>query len=255
MDLGLTGKRAIVTGGSRGIGRAIVDLLTGEGAHVAYCARTAAAVEETAQAFADRGSTLYRAALDVRDAAAFDAFMANAATALGGVDILVSNVTTRIHTKGDQMWRDCFEVDLLQHIRAVEAALPRLLETGAGSVVFVSSIASVLTNLPPGEEGYGAMKAALLNVAGQLAAKHGAAGLRVNSVSPGPILFPGGFWDMVRSQAPASFERAAKLPALGRLGTDYEVARAVVFLASPAASYISGANLRVDGAAVKTSNF
>ena len=255
MDLGLKGKRAIVTGGSRGIGRAIVDLLTAEGADVAFCARTAEAVRDTGAAFSARGGKVFSAALDVRDAAAFDSFMADAAASLGGVDILVSNVTTRIHTTGDQMWRDCFEVDLLQHIRAADAALPSLLDSGAGSIVFVSSIASVLTTLPPGEEGYGAMKAALLNVAGQLAAKHGAKGLRVNSVSPGPIHFPGGFWDMIKAKAPDSFARAERLPALGRLGTDYEVARAVVFLTSPAASYISGANLRVDGAAIKTANF
>jgi NAD(P)-dependent dehydrogenase (short-subunit alcohol dehydrogenase family) len=125
----------------------------------------------------------------------------------------------------------------------------------SSSVVFVSSIASVLTQLPPNEIAYGAMKAALTSFAGQMATVHGPAGVRVNLVSPGPVFFEGGVWEMIQNKQPELFARASKLAALGRMGTPEEVANAVAFLASPAASYITGANLRIDGGVIRTANF
>jgi NAD(P)-dependent dehydrogenase (short-subunit alcohol dehydrogenase family) len=255
MDLGLKGKRAIVTGGSKGIGRAIVEALVADGAAVAFCARTAADVTQAEADLRARGATAYGASLDVRDAERFVGWMGEAIGRLGGLDILVSNVTTRVHARGEAMWRECFEVDFLQHVRAIEAGLPALAASGAGSVVVISSIAAVMTQLPPGEEGYGAMKAALINHVGQLAATQARKGVRVNAVSPGPVHFPGGFWDQVKTADPAFFERAGKVSALGRHATAEEVAAVAVFLASPAASYVSGANWRVDGGAVKATNF
>jgi NAD(P)-dependent dehydrogenase (short-subunit alcohol dehydrogenase family) len=153
------------------------------------------------------------------------------------------------------MWRETFETDLLQHVRLAEQAVPYLLKGSQPALVFISSIAGVLTQLPPGEEAYGAMKAALVNYAGQLSARYGRKGMRVNTVSPGPIFFEGGVWDQIRRRQPAIFESAARLSVLERHGTAEEVARAVAFLASPAAGYIAGANLRVDGGMVKTANF
>jgi NAD(P)-dependent dehydrogenase (short-subunit alcohol dehydrogenase family) len=153
------------------------------------------------------------------------------------------------------MWREGFESDLLQHLRLAELAIPALKGRDGASMVFIASIASVLTTVPPHEQAYGAMKAGLVNLAGQLAATHGPAGIRINAVSPGPILFPGGEWDLNREARPGLFAAASKMPALGRLGGPDEVARAVAFLASPAASYITGANLRIDGGLIRTANF
>jgi 3-oxoacyl-[acyl-carrier protein] reductase len=255
MDLGLRGKRALVTGGSRGIGLAIAQLLADEGAAVALCARGEAGVNAAVNSLVARGATAFGSAFDVRDAAAFTAFVSNAKAALGGIDIVVSNVSTRSAATGLGMWQDSYESDLLQHVRLVETVLPTLKENPESAVVFIASIASTMTTLPPHEEAYGAMKAALVNFTGQLAARHAAAGVRFNAVSPGPILFDGGEWDINRTQRPQLFAAASRLPALGRLGTPEEVAKAVAFLASPAASYVTGANLRVDGGAVKASNF
>jgi 3-oxoacyl-[acyl-carrier protein] reductase len=255
MDLGLKSKRVFVTGGSRGIGRAIAELFATEGASVAICARGVDGVNAAVASLKGKGVTAFGSAFDVRDAEALTKWFADAKAALGGVDIVVSNVSTRTTETGVGMWRDGFESDLLQHVRLVELALPSLKENPASSMVFVASIASTMTNLPPHEEAYGAMKAALVNFVGQLAARNAAAGVRFNAVSPGPILFEGGEWDLNRTQRPQLFAAASRLPAMGRLGTPEEVANAVAFLASPAASYITGANLRIDGGAVKASNF
>jgi 3-oxoacyl-[acyl-carrier protein] reductase len=255
MDLQLKGKRALVTGGSRGIGRAIVDLLASEGASVALCARGEAGVTAAVDAVKAKGVKAIGGAFDVRDAKAFAAWFETAKAALGGIDIVVSNVSTRGDAAGVEMWRESFESDLIQHVQLVELALPALTQAGGGSMIFIASIAASMTNLPPHEEAYGAMKAALVNLCGQLAVRHAAAGIRFNAVSPGPILFDGGEWDRNRSQRPQLFAAATRLPAMGRLGSPDEVANAVVFLASPAASYVTGANLRVDGGAIKASNF
>jgi len=255
MDLGLRGKRAIITGGTRGIGRAIALGLANEGASVALCARTHSQVEEAVAALKAMGVQAFGSSLDVRDGNAFTTWFSSAVDQLGGLDIAISNVSTRPTLQGEAAWREAFETDFLQHVRFSSVALPSLEKGNDPALLFVSSIASILTVLPPGEDGYGTMKAALISLTGQLAAKHGSKGIRVNAVSPGPILFSGGVWDQIRTAHPALFERAAQLPALGRHGRPEEVADAVAFLVSPRASYITGANLRIDGAAVRSVNY
>jgi 3-oxoacyl-[acyl-carrier protein] reductase len=255
MDLGLKGRKAIVTGGSKGIGRAICLALAADGASVATCARGQEALDTTLADIRTHGVTAYGAALDVRDEAAVGDWFAGAVEALGGVDIVISNVSTRIPQDSPNWWSETFEVDLMQHVRLMSLARPELAKSDAGSILFIASIASVYTALPPMEEAYGAMKAGLVNLVGQWAGRLAPKGIRVNAISPGPILFPGGFWDNVGNANPAMLERAAQLPAMGRLGTEVEVAKAAVFLASPAASYVTGTNFRIDGGAIKAANF
>jgi 3-oxoacyl-[acyl-carrier protein] reductase len=255
MDLNLEGKKVVVTGGSRGLGRAIVSQFIAEGAEVSTCARGEAGLNQALGEWRTCGAKVHGAALDVQDGAAFRSWIDQAATQMGGIDILVSNVSTRLQGSDEAWWRDSFETDFLQHARAAEQALPHLRKSEAPSIVFISSIAAVLTNLPPDELAYGVMKAGLVNYAGQLSARLSRDGVRVNVISPGPIHFEGGTWDAIRQANPKLFEAAARLPQLGRHGAPEEVARSTVFLASPASSYTTGVNLRIDGGAVKTANF
>lgn len=246
----MAGKRVLVTGGSRGIGLATCVAFAREGARVATCAR---GQESLDAALAQIGEGAIGAALDVRDEPAFADWIRRSAEKMGGIDVVVSNVSTRVDPKLPSWWGDTFEADLMQHVRLKTLALPLMAE--GGSMLFMASIAAVLTTLPPYEEAYGAMKAGLVNLVGQWAAALGPRGIRVNAVSPGPIDFPGGWWDGVRKSHPDSYARAGTMAALGRLGRPEEVADAVVWLSSPGASFVTGVNLRVDGGLIKTANF
>ncbi len=246
------GKRALVTGGSRGIGFAICKALVDGGATIATCARGQETLDATLSVL---GSNATGLAFDVRDQAAFAEWIDSSASAMGGVDIVVSNVSTRVDPASATWWPDSFDADLMQHVRFKQYAVPHLAQGNDPAMIFVASIASIMTTLPPYEEAYGAMKAGLVNLVGQWAAMLGPKGIRVNAVSPGPIDFEGGWWDMIRTKSPESYARAGKMSALGRFGRPEEVAAAVAFLASPAASFITGANLRIDGGLVKTTNF
>ncbi len=255
MDLNLKGKRVIVTGGSKGIGKAILDRFVEEGASVATCARGSEALENALDGWKQKGVKAYGEALDVTDSEKYASWFSNSVEFLGGLDIFVSNVSTRNTETGEQRWRRAFEVDFMQHMLASEQAIPYLKEGQSPAFVFVSSIASVMANIMPIEHEYGVMKAALNGYSSQLAHRLGGDGIRSNFVTPGPIDFEGGFWDQVKHADPALFERVSKMSALQRHGTPEEVASAVVFLASPVASYITGANLKIDGGTLKQTQF
>jgi 3-oxoacyl-[acyl-carrier protein] reductase len=252
--LDLTGKRALVTGASRGIGKATAELLAQEGCTLALCARG----EKDLLAFADelraRGVTVHAQALDVAEDGGIAAFVDSAAEALGGLDVLVSNVTAG-SAKGDGQWAVSLATDLLPLVRAVDAAIPHFEAAGGGSVVAVSSISGLDTATPSAPNSYAAMKAAVIQHASARAHALAAKGIRVNTVSPGPIFFPGGDWDRVREGRPALYEDIRGRIPLGRYGAPEEVARAIAFLASPAASFCTGVNLVVDGGMVSRVQF
>jgi 3-oxoacyl-[acyl-carrier protein] reductase len=249
MDLGLKGLRAIVTGGSKGIGRRCADILADEGAHVAICARNAAEVEATVAALKAKGVTAYGEAVDVADKAALEAWVANAAKALGGIDIVVANVSALAVSDDEEAWKQGFNVDMMHTVRTVNAALPSLEASKAPSICVISSVSGREVDFTG--PAYGAFKAALVHYAQGLAYKLAPKMIRVNSVSPGNTYFDGGIWQHIENNIPDLFKTALDLNPTGRMATAEEIARGVVFLSSPASSFTTGTNLVIDGALTK----
>ncbi|WP_099022430.1 SDR family NAD(P)-dependent oxidoreductase [Mycolicibacterium palauense] len=246
MELGLSGKRFAVTGGTRGIGRAVVEGLLAEGARVAYCARTAEAVADTQKELAAEGATVLGSAVDVGDPAALADWVAGTAESLGGLDGVVANVSALAIPESAENWQTTFEVDLLGTVGLVDAALPHLLAAGAGSIVTIASVSGREIDFAAGP--YGTMKAAITHYTQGVAYKYAGQGIRANTVSPGNTYFPGGVWSSIEENDPELFATALALNPTGRMATPQEVANAVVFLSSTAASFITGTNLLVDGA-------
>lgn len=246
MDLGLKGKHAIVTGGSKGIGRRVVDLLAAEGCEVAFCARKAADIEAAVAANGNKPGRVTGASVDVSDDSGLRQWIAESGKAMGGVDILVANASSLVAGVDASAWQKGLEIDILGTVRAVEATMPFLEASGSGSIVGIASTAAVQT--ARGVRAYSGIKAAIIAYLSGLANMVGTKGIRVNCVSPGAIEFPGGNWERRKTEDPKTYQAAVARSPFGRLGTAEEVASAVVFLASPAAGYISGANLVVDGA-------
>ncbi|MGN7781359.1 SDR family NAD(P)-dependent oxidoreductase [Mycolicibacterium sp. 22603] len=250
MDLGLKGKRFAVTGGTRGIGRAVVEGLLAEGAAVAFCARTSEAVASTQQ---ELGSGAIGTAVDVGATAALAAWVDASAEALGGLDGVVANVSALAIPESTENWRTSFEVDLMGTVGLVDAALPHLQASGAGSIVTISSVSGREIDFAAGP--YGTMKAAIIHYTQGLAYQLAGKGVRANTVSPGNTYFPGGVWSSIEQNDPELFATALALNPTGRMATPAEVANAVVFLSSPAAGFITGTNLLVDGALTRGVQF
>lgn len=253
MDLGLRGRRALVTGGTKGIGAAIVDLLADEGAAVALCARNSAEVAAKVDALRAKGVAATGRALDVADPAALRGWVAEAAGELGGLDIVVPNVSALAVGSDEAAWRSGFTVDMMGTVTAVEAAMPFLERSEAGAIVVISSVSGREIDFAAGP--YGAFKAALIHYAQGLAFQLAPRNIRANSVSPGNTYFAGGVWHQIETGNPALFAEALRLNPTGRMARPEEVARAAVFLASPAASFITGTNLVVDGSLTRGVQF
>lgn len=246
MDLGLRGKGAIVTGGSKGIGRAIALGLADEGANVAICARGQEALRDAERELAERGVKTWSAACDVGDPAALDAFLESAREVLGHVDILVNNVSALTLFPGDDeaAWQSSLNVDLMGAVRATSKVVPWMAASGGGRIIHISSVSGLEAGSPP---AYAAAKAALISHSKTLAVALAGQRIRVNVVAPGSIEFPGGLWEATKHNNPEFYEMVRATIPWGRLGTPEEVANAVVFLVSEPASWITGVCLGVDG--------
>jgi 3-oxoacyl-[acyl-carrier protein] reductase len=256
MDLGLKGKKVLVTGATRGIGRAIAETFVHEGADVAICARHQEQVNETVEALKHKGVQVIGGTLDVADGPALKAWIAEVGQALGGIDILVSNPSAFARQNTEQDWESSFQIDLMGAVRSVEAAKPFLEQAAQDSgdaaiVIIASAFAAEVHMAPP----YGALKSALIHfvkgIARQEASKH----IRVNAVSPGTVYFKGGIWNSIEEHMPDRFKEFMQRNPTGRMATPQEIANAAVFLASPASAFTTGINMLVDGAYTVRVNF
>ena len=250
MDLGLSGKKAIITGGKRGLGFATATLLAQEGCDVAICAR--GDVSDAVAALGSYGTRAFGAGIDAADADAYKAWLKEAIEQLGGCDIFVHNVSAA-SGRGEQAWIDNLNLDVLGLVRAQSAIVPAMEAAGGGSIVCMSTIAAQEEFAGPGS--FGPMKAAMTAYAANLSQALAPKGIRVNVVSPGPVFFEGGNWDTIKTHMESFYDATiAKMP-IKRLGQPSEVANAIAFLASPAASLITGANLVIDGGYTKRIKF
>src|ERR1700741_1847449 len=249
MDLGLKGKSALVTRGSKGIGLAIAELFAAEGANVAICARNADEVGKVVTSLSAKGVKSWGKAVDVADPAGLKDWIDRAGAELGGIDCIVCNVSALAVGDTAETWEKSFRTDMMHTVNSVAAAKPFLEKSKSASIIIVSSVSGFEVDFAAGS--YGAMKAALIHYSKALSSQLIAQGIRVNVVSPGNTYFEGGIWQNIEKGMPDLFKTAMSLNPTGRMGTAEEVAAGVVFLASPVASRISGTNLIIDGALTK----
>jgi NAD(P)-dependent dehydrogenase (short-subunit alcohol dehydrogenase family) len=253
MDLGITGKVALVTGGTKGIGRAIVETFADEGANVAFCARNADEVAATEAALQAKGVKAKGTALDVGDAKALRKWVDDSAKEFGGIDMAVANVSALAIPDEDDNWDTSFRVDLMGTVNMCKAVIPHLEKSDVKSLVAISSVSGREADFASGP--YGTFKTAIIGYMAGLALSLAEKGIRANTVSPGNTYFPGGVWQSIEGGNPDLFSFAMGLNPTGRMGTAEEIANGVVFVSSPRSSRISGANLLIDGALTRGIQF
>ena len=253
MDLGLKGMKALVTGGTKGIGRAVAEHFAAEGCDVAICARNAEEVAQTVAALSQLGVKATGRTVDVADGLALTQWVGDVGMELGGIDIVVSNVSALAIGQDEASWQAEFNTDMMGTVRAVNAAMPFLEKSKAASIVVISSVSGREVDFAAGP--YGVFKAALIHYAKGLSFQLAPKNIRVNTLSPGNTYFPGGVWEKIEHGNPDLYKQALALNPTGRMGKPEEIARGVVFLASPAASFITGTNLVVDGALTRGVQF
>jgi 3-oxoacyl-[acyl-carrier protein] reductase len=239
------GYRVLVAGASRGIGRAIAEAFAAEGAALAICARGADGVTAAAQSLQRHGGAVFAEPCDLANGAEIERWVAAGIASLGGVDVLVSNASAAAMGWSDEAWQANFMVDVLGAVRLTRAAEAALHLSAHASVLYISSV----SGLGPSLRGpaYAAAKAALNNLTQSQALALAAKRIRVNAILPGSIEFPGGSWEQRRTSEPDLYNRVLARVPWGRMGTVEEIAEPALFLASPAARWITGQTLAIDG--------
>lgn len=256
MELGLRGKRVLVTGGTRGIGLAIVQTIAQEGGRVVLCARNAQQVAATVASFQQQGFAVTGSAVDVADQAVLNAWIEQAAEAMGGIDVVVANPSAFGTGAAEQDWQSGYAVDLMGTVHLIETALPHLerASTASGDAAILI-MSSALIAEADNESAYGAYKAALIYHGKGLARHLAPKKIRVNTISPGTIYSEDGFWGNVQRHMPEMYEMCLKKNPLRRMGVPQEIANAAAFLCSPAAAFVTGSNLIVDGGFTSRVNY
>ena len=245
MQIALQGRRVVVAGGSRGIGRSIALGFADAGAAVSICARGRDHLTATSREIAARGVKPHAAVCDLADAASIATYVAAAADALGGIDVLVNNASGFGHTDDEAGWAVGINVDLMATVRASHAALPHMEKAGGGAILNISSISGFAASTRSAP--YASVKAAVINYTMSQALTYAPKKIRVNAIAPGSIEFPGGVWDKRKMSDPKLYNAILRSIPWGRLGYPEEIAAVAVFLCSDAASWVTGQTLTVDG--------
>lgn len=253
MDLGLAGKKAIIVGGARGIGYAIAEVLAREGCDLAVSARSGDAVKDAVASLKRYDVRAIGAGVDVKKSDAYRKWLTKAVDQLDGCDILIPITSAGGGLGSEKYWEKAFEVDVMGPVRAVDVVLPHMSKQGSGSIVLIATTSA--GEAMGGPQPYNAMKASLVTWGKQLALAHGKDGIRVNVVSPGPIEFEGGNWEMIKDTMTKFYDATLRQQPLGRFGKPDEIARCVAFIASPAASWVNGSHLIVDGGFTNRTHF
>lgn len=249
MDLELTGKKVIIGGATRGISRATAKLFAAEGAELGLFSRNGDALDELKE---ELGGKVVTREFTWEDRNSYKEMLKSLADELGGCDIFIHSISSS-GAQGSQDWEASFQLDMLGAVDGCETLEPYLEQSGTGSVILMSSTAAIETFLIP--QAFNAIKAAVITYGSQLGQAWAPKGIRVNMVSPGPISYSGGNWEGIKALMPDLYTGIVSQIPAGRMGTPEEVAKSVVFLASPAAGYVTGANLVIDGGFTKRVQF
>jgi 3-oxoacyl-[acyl-carrier protein] reductase len=252
MESGLRGKKVIINGGSRGIGRAALDIFAAEGCDVAFFSRDSQRVTDTVKQLSKLGGKVIGDAFDMNDTEAYKAWLLKAVDKLGGCDIFIHNASSS-GAQATMDWEQTFKLDMMGAVIGCEILQPALEASGSASVILMSSTAAVETFIYP--QAFNAIKAGLITYGKQLSQLLAAKNIRINTVCPGPIAYPGGNWSMIKESMPELYAKTLSEMPLGRFGAPTDVANAIVFLSSPLSSYITGSNLVIDGGYTKRVQF